>query len=120
MNNARAEMIQQQSNQLFQAHQVYLNELTNLDKYGFTPAQLKYHQNSLMRHHKQLWYSITQNHSNQRVNFVIKEESAFRQKLEDIRENDTTWNSTTDNLTNLQLHNFTSLHSYPYNPRYGT
>ena len=43
LNHARREMIQQHSNQLFQAHNTYMNELRELDSLELTQAQLEYH-----------------------------------------------------------------------------
>ena len=74
------------------------------------------------------WYENTNNCGTASLRIIVikgstswlRRSQPSGKKLEDIRKNDTTSNSTTDSLTNLQLHNFTSLHSYPYNPRYGT
>ena len=99
LNQARRSMIQRHSDQLCQAHNKYMNQARELDSLEFTPEQREHHQRSLEQHHKHIWYSISRNHSFQRVNFVIQEELTFRQKLDEIRKKDVTWKPTDYNFT---------------------
>ena len=99
LNQARRTMIQRHIDQLCQAHNKYMNQARELDSLEFTPEQREHHQRSLEQHHKHIWYSITRNHSFQRINFVIQEELTFRQKLDEIRKKDVTWKPTDYNFT---------------------
>ena len=98
INQARKLMIQKHSDQLCQAHNKYINQAKELDSMEFTPEQRQHHQRSLEQHHKHIWYSISKNHSFQRVNFVTQEELMFRQKLDEIRKKDITWMPTDYNF----------------------
>ena len=98
INQARKLMIQKHSDQLCQAHNKYINQAKELDSMEFTPEQRQHHHRSLEQHHKHIWYSISKNHSFQRVNFVTQEEQMFRQKLDEIRKKDITWMPTDYNF----------------------
>ena len=76
-----------------------MNQARELDSLELTQEQREHHQRSLEQHHKHIWYSITRNHSYQRINFEIQEELTFRQKLDEIRKRDVTWNPTDYNFT---------------------
>ena len=98
LNQARRTMIQRHSDQLCQAHNKYMNQARELDSLELTQEQREHHQRSLEQHHKHIWYSITRNHSYQRINFVIQEETTFRQKLDEIRKKDVPWDPTDYNF----------------------
>jgi len=121
LNIARMEMVRDQGNQLQQAQQRYVKEWQNLEEYGFSATQLMQNQVSLMKYHKRIWFSITKNHSEQRASFVAKEEATFRQAMDNLRKKDArdTARSLNENISNLQLHNYSTQNTLVYNPRFG-